>query len=131
MLRHFSPRRGELIAYEREDVAGAKASSYLITATTEPDQLREVLTRALGVAGIVKKRRYLFLTGQTRIHLDDVEGLGKFLELEVVMLPGQPTTEGEKIARDLMDKLGIRSADLIAGAYVDLIVAQTTVPTAP
>jgi adenylate cyclase class IV len=103
-LRYFSPARGELIVYEREDVAGSKASRYLITATTEPDALREVLRRALGVMGTVRKRRYLYLVGQTRIHLDEVDGLGAFLEL--------------------MKKLSVKRADLIAGAYVDMMAAQ-------
>ena len=129
-LREFSAGRGELIAYEREDVEGAKASRYLIAPTAEPAPLREVLSRALGPAGTVKKRRHLFLAGQTRIHLDEVEGLGTFLELEVVMKPGQPLAEGEQIARDLMRKLGVRPEDLIAGAYVDLLKAPTF-PTAP
>jgi predicted adenylyl cyclase CyaB len=123
-LRYFSPTRGELIVYEREDVAGSRASRYLITPTPEPDQLREVLTRALGVVGTVRKRRYLYLAGQTRIHLDEVEGLGTFLELEVVMLPNQPTAEGERIAADLMKKLGVKPRDLIAGAYVDMLASE-------
>ncbi len=120
-LREFSPTRGELIAYEREDVAGTKASRYLISTTSEPAQLRDVLQRALGLAGVVKKRRYLYLHGPTRIHLDDVEGLGKFLELEVVLAPGDDEARGEAVARELMQQLGVEPGDLIAGAYVDLL----------
>jgi len=119
-LRRFSPMRGELIAYDREDVAGTKASRYLITPTTEPELLRETLTRALGVAGTVKKRRFLYLAGRTRIHLDEVEGLGTFLELEVVMRPDESMADGERIAREFMEKLGVSPRDLIAGAYVDI-----------
>jgi len=120
-LREFSATRGELIAYEREDIAGTKASRYLISTTSQPAQLRQVLQRALGLAGVVRKRRYLYLHGPTRIHLDEVEGLGKFLELEVVMAPAQPAAEGEAIARELMRKLEIQPEDLLAGAYVDLL----------
>lgn len=123
-LRFFSASRGELIAYHREDVAGTKSSQYLISQTKEPDQLRQVLVKALGIAGTVKKRRYLYLCGPTRIHLDEVEGLGTFLELEVVMRPDQPASEGEQIARELMEKLGVKPADLIAGAYLDLITGR-------
>jgi predicted adenylyl cyclase CyaB len=124
-LRYLSPSLGELIVYEREDVADSKASRYLITRTTEPDQLREVLTRAYDVYGTVRKRRYLYLAGQTRIHLDEVDGLGPFLELEVVLKPNQPASEGEQIARDLMRKLGVKPSDLLAGAYVDMLATQT------
>jgi adenylate cyclase class IV len=80
-LRQLSPDRGELIAYHRDDLAGIKSSQYLITRTSEPGKLREVLARALTVIGTVTKRRHLYLVGQTRIHLDEVEGLGTFLEL--------------------------------------------------
>ncbi len=120
-LREFSATHGELIAYEREDITGTRASRYQLTSTTEPEVLRNVLSRALGPDGIVKKRRHLYRHGQTRIHLDDVEGLGKFLEIEVVLAPGEDEARGEAIARELMAKLGIQPEDLLAGAYVDLL----------
>ncbi|MEW6405591.1 MAG: class IV adenylate cyclase, partial [Chloroflexota bacterium] len=71
--------------------------------------------------GVVKKTRYLYMVGQTRVHLDDVEGLGQFLELEVVMRDGQPDAEGQAIAADLMKKLGVPESDLLEGAYMDLL----------
>jgi hypothetical protein len=64
----------------------------------------------LGVVGVVRKTRTLYLVGQTRVHLDEVEGLGPFLELEVVLAPGQSAADGERIARDLMGRLGVRPA---------------------
>ena len=70
---------------------------------------------------MVKKIRYLYMVGQTRIHLDEVEGLGYFIELEVVMREGQSDTEGQAIAEDLMRRLGVREDSLIEGAYVDLL----------
>ncbi len=129
-LRQFSATRGELIAYDREDVAGTKASHYFITPTVKPALLRETLTRALGVIRTVKKQRHLYLCGATRIHLDLVEGLGTFLELEVAMRPGQSAVEGERTAHELMDKLGVAPGDLVAGAYADLLAARgVTSPT--
>ena len=76
---------------------------------------------ALGVRGVVRKKRYLYLAGQTRIHLDDVEGLGQFMELEVVLRDGQSDADGQSIAEDLMAKLGVRTEDLLEGAYMDLL----------
>jgi len=123
-LRQFSARHGELIAYHRQNVSGPKSSRYLITKTNEPGALRAVLADSLGVVGTVKKQRHLYLHGQTRIHLDKVESLGTFLELEVVMRPDQPVAEGELIARAIMKKMEVKQADLIADAYLDLILRQ-------
>jgi predicted adenylyl cyclase CyaB len=120
-LRVFGPERGELIRYERENVAGARTSHYQIAQTSDPQALGEILTRALGQIGVVRKTRLLYLVGQTRIHIDRVEGLGDFLELEVVLREGQSEAEGESIANALLAKFEIESSQLIANAYVDLL----------
>jgi adenylate cyclase class IV len=59
--------------------------------------------------------------GNTRIHLDEVEGLGSFVELEVVLSPGQELEQGEATAATLMDQIGIIGEDLVEGAYIDLL----------
>lgn len=120
-LRVLSPAEGQLIFYRRSDRKGPKESFYLITPTTAPDVLRESLSLAYGQTGRVRKRRTLFLVGRTRIHLDRVEDLGDFMELEVVLSDGEDAEAGEAVARDLMEKLGILPGQLIEGAYVDLM----------
>lgn len=115
----------QLIYYTRPDQDGPKRSDYHITRSTDPDNLKCVLELAYGIRGIVKKTRYLYLVGQTRIHLDDVEGLGQFMELEVVMAEGQSDAAGQKIAEELMTGLGVESSDLIDGAYMDLLEKPT------
>ena len=123
-LRVFSPDKGELIFYRREDQKGPKESFYVIAPTSSPDTLRETLSLAYGLVGRVRKTRTLFLLGRTRIHLDRVEGLGDFLELEVVLADGEEMRTGAAIARDLMQKLGIGPDQLIEGAYIDLLHRQ-------
>uniref|UniRef100_A0A673A754 Si:ch211-156b7.4 n=1 Tax=Sphaeramia orbicularis TaxID=375764 RepID=A0A673A754_9TELE len=81
-LRDFMNETGQLIFYERPDTDGPKLSRYSISPTNNPPSLRTVLSEALGVKGEVKKERRLFLIGQTRVHLDTVEGLGHYMELE-------------------------------------------------
>jgi len=120
-LRRFSTTHGELIYYERPDKPCPKQSHYVLCTTGDPDGLRQVLEKALGIEGIVRKKRHLFLFGQIRIHLDEVEGLGSFLELEVILQEGQQPEEGTAIANELMEKLGVKKKDLVAGAYIDLI----------
>lgn len=124
-LRRLAEDRGELIAYRRADVAGTKQSDYLLAHTAEPAALRATLAEALGTGVVVTKTRRLYLVGQTRVHLDEVEDLGTFLELEVVLAEDQCAEEGHRIAREIMDKLEVREADLIEGAYADLLAASS------
>ena len=119
-LRMNAPDQSQLIYYTRPDQEGPKRSDYHISRSPDPHNLKRVLELAYGIRGVVRKTRYLYLAGQTRIHLDDVEGLGQFMELEVVLEEGQSDAEGQKIAEDLMSALGVERDDLIDGAYMDL-----------
>ena len=124
-LRVFGDGSGELIHYHRSDAAGPKLSDYVLVPVADPDSLREALARACGLIGRVRKHRILVLVGATRIHLDQVEGLGEFLELEVTLQPGQTEAEGSAIAHALMDALGVQPGQLLQGAYLDLLRAQS------
>ena len=119
-LRQFPDGRGELIQYRRADDTGPKTSDYVIAPTPAPDVLREALSRAYGTAGRVKKKRRLYIAERTRIHLDEVEGLGSFVELEVVLRDGESSESGLAAARELMTQLGIAESQLVRGAYLDL-----------
>jgi predicted adenylyl cyclase CyaB len=130
-LRIFSPDSGQLIYYERSDQAGPKRSDYHITDTSEPGRLREILAMALETRGVVRKQRWLYWSGNTRIHVDEVEGLGSFMELEVMLQEGQDAAEGEVIAAELMAELGISNGDLVESAYIDLLENRSAAPTRP
>ncbi|MDE2565697.1 MAG: class IV adenylate cyclase [Burkholderiales bacterium] len=123
-LREFGDGRAELIQYQRADEDKARASDYLVVPVPEAAALRQALARACGEHGRVRKRRWLLRAGPTRIHLDRVEGLGDFIELEVVLRPGQTDAEGQAVARELLAALGLAQAPLEAGAYRDLLAAQ-------
>lgn len=120
-LRVFADGRGELIAYDRADIEGPKPSDYTITAVDDPDALRGTLARALGLGGRVVKQRTLLRAGRTRIHLDRVDGLGDFLELEVVLQDQDCEEDGIAIAHELLVRLQVDRAQLVRGAYVDLL----------
>jgi len=124
-LRIFAPSRGELIRYQRDDVAEVRCSRYSIARTSDPQILLDILTHTLGRVGTVKKTRTLYLAGQTRIHVDVVEGLGDFLELEVVLRAGQTEAEGKRTAVELLREFGISEQALIGQAYIDLVARQT------
>ena len=120
-LRAFSAADGELIFYRRTDQAGPKESFYVRSTTCSPDTLREAMSLAYGKIGRVQKRRTLFMVGRTRVHLDDVLHLGHFLELEVVLDEGESTEAGVAEAQRLMAALGVDAAQLVKGAYLDLL----------
>lgn len=124
-LRVFADGAGELIFYRRADAAGPKASDYLLVPVPDPDALRLALGQAYGEAGRVRKQRTLFLAGRTRIHLDRVEGLGDFLELEVVLRDDDSLEGGVDEAQHLMRALGVTPGDLVQGAYADLLWGGT------
>lgn len=124
-LRVLSHNRGELIYYLRNNSVGPKRSDYHIYNTNEPEILKNLLEFTLGIRGVVKKKRLLYVVGNTRIHLDEVENLGSFIELEVVLSAEQNENEGKVIANDLMAKLDVNKKDLIDKAYIDLIEKST------
>jgi predicted adenylyl cyclase CyaB len=120
-LREFGDGTAELIQYERADTVEPSECRYIRHATDDPASLKETLTKSLGIRAVVHKKRTVYLVGQTRVHFDQVEDLGKFIELEVVLRQGEDAESGAAIAEDLMEKLGIDKADLIEQAYVDLL----------
>jgi predicted adenylyl cyclase CyaB len=120
-LRIFNERCGELIHYHRPDTVEPKASRYRIAPTSDPGAMRSILSQVMPSVGIVKKQRWLYRVGQTRIHLDRVDGLGDFVELEVVLRPDQEQGEGIAIAHELMMRLGIDEDQLVKVAYIDLL----------
>jgi predicted adenylyl cyclase CyaB len=123
-LRSFADGSGELIFYRRADQAGPKESFYVRSPTVSPGSLCEALTLAYGEVGRVKKQRTLFLVGRTRVHLDRVEGLGDFLELEVVLGDDEAADVGVREAHALMRQLGIGADQLIEDAYLDLLASR-------
>ena len=120
-LRLLQSGPAQLIHYDRPDQPGPKRSNYHVFQTDDPENLKTALSRAFGTRGVVRKERLLYLVGQTRVHLDNVSGLGSFLELEVVLKPGQSDAEGQMVARELMAILDICEEDLLDCAYIDLL----------
>ena len=120
-LREAPPAPAELIAYARADRAGPKVSSYRVVPVFDPEDLTAALSEALGVRAVVEKARRLLVWRDVRIHLDRVEGLGHFLELEAIATaPGGPAAR-EPVLTELRTALGIGDERLVEGSYVDLL----------
>lgn len=120
-LRVHSFRQAELIFYQRPDQAEAKESFYVRTPIGDPASLRETLKLAFGELGEVNKRRTLYLVGRTRIHLDRVDGLGDFLELEVVLHDGENPADGVQEAKELTARLGVADGQLLERSYFEML----------
>jgi adenylate cyclase class IV len=125
-LREFADGSAELIAYRRPDAVAGRISEYHRAETAEPAALRRVLRYALGEAVTVRKRRLLLLHGNTRMHLDEVEGLGCFVELETVLTDGEDAeAAGRREFAQWVRRLALAEADLVPLAYADLLVPPT------
>ena len=121
-LRRTENGRSELILYARADESGPKVSSYLCLDVPDVEAAKKLLKEIHGGAGSRAEAAGLYLAGRTRIHLDRVEGLGEFLELEVVMGDDQVLDEGDRDgAQELMGRLGIGPEHLLDRAYIDLM----------
>jgi homotetrameric cytidine deaminase len=112
-LRRQAPGDDELIQYRRPDEAGPRVSEFRVVPTAEAEALEQALDAALGTLVVVEKRRRLLLWEGTRIHLDEVEGLGAFVELEA------PEDGADKVDR-LSEALQI--AEPVVGSYSDLLL---------
>ena len=113
------PDEGWLIYYERPNKLESRYSIYQLSEIAEPVALKELLTAALGIKTIVKKQRSLWMYNSTRIHLDIVEGLGEFVELETVF-QGQTENEAIKEHQHVKTTLNLNAAEPIAVSYSEL-----------
>jgi adenylate cyclase class 2 len=119
-LRREDGGEQTLIFYLRPDDDAPKLSRYELVRIARDQPIAAMLEQALGVKTVVRKRRQLWRRDNIRIHLDEVEGLGTFIEFEVEVVPGRDPAACRRQAGQLLEQLGLTNADLIAGSYSDL-----------
>jgi len=123
-LREIEGHRAQLIAYDRADRPDAKVSDYRLLELADEStsrKLRELLEAALGITVIVEKTRQVFLYHNVRIHLDEVAGLGSFLEFEAVVGEAIGDAAAHQQLAWLQNEFGIAATDLIGGSYSDML----------
>lgn len=118
-LRETAGEPAVLIAYHRPDDSASRTSRYHLVAVPDAQQLTAALQSTLGVRCVVEKRRELFLYRNVRIHLDEVTGLGTFLEFEAVLGPDDSESGAHTLLADLRRSFGISDDVLLAGSYAD------------
>src|SRR5262249_19316191 len=120
-LREIEGKRAVLIWYERPDCPGVRTSAYYLVPVTEAALLRAALSGALGLRGQVNKRREIYLWHNVRVHLDEVAGLGTFIEFEAVLSGAEEEAASPARLDQLSAALGIDPAGALAPSYADLL----------
>ncbi len=121
-LREIMGQGAELIFYERPESTSERWSTYSTVSVPDPGALKQQLASALGIMVEVKKKRELFLFEGTRIHIDEVEGLGTFLEFEI------PVRNEEGASRQMLflrEQFAIKDESIFMPSYSDLILTKT------
>jgi adenylate cyclase class IV len=118
-LRQSAGREAQLIAYARNEKSGERWSAYRVAPIGDPSTVLQVLTASLGMRGTVEKQRRLFIWNGCRIHLDQVQCLGAFIEFEVVSR-GNDTEDAERMG-SLMGVFALSKDQGILASYADLL----------
>lgn len=124
-------REGEienfLIHYERSDQEGPKQSKVTLY-TLQPDStLKEVLTKALGILVVVDKKREIYFIDNVKFHVDVVESLGTFMEIEAIDKDGSLGEDKlNEQCNQYLQEMGIRDEDLISVSYSDLLLPKSS-----
>ncbi len=119
-LRQISGQTAQLVWYMRPSDPRPKTSDYHLVPAPHPETLIAALRAAMGVVNVVRTRREIYLWHNVRIHLDEVEGLGQFLEFEAVLSPEIDEAAGREQLEQLIGEFHIQPADLLAGSYTDM-----------
>jgi predicted adenylyl cyclase CyaB len=120
-LREIESQAAFLISYDRPDHDAARISAYHLVPVADADGLKAALAAALGVRGQVRKRRQIYFWHNVRIHLDEIDGLGSFVEFEAVLSSEQDESESAAHLEMLRHSLALEPADLISRSYADLL----------
>lgn len=121
-LREFKSGVSELIFYNRIEDDFERWSDYEIAQLNEANDFKNLLVKALGVKVIVEKKRKVYTFKNARIHIDDVVGLGNFIEFEVIYNGDEKQVEN--LMRFLIDKFGLKRESFVKVSYCDLLLQK-------
>lgn len=114
-----------LIHYERENIAEAKESSIILYAHAPNAALKNILELQLGIKAVVDKKRKIYFIDHVKFHFDRVEGLGTFMEVEVIDVNGVYTWEELRKQCDWYQAFfQLTPQDLVDRSYSDLVMER-------
>jgi homotetrameric cytidine deaminase len=120
----IQPEGAQLIGYRRANAAEARLSAYHLADVPDAEATIAALDATLGITVEVVKRRRLLLWRDVRIHLDDVDGLGHWVELEAVAPPESDLGDEHAKVAELREVLGIDDDLLVADGYAAMLLAE-------
>lgn len=112
-----------LIYYNRPNAAGPKRSDVILYPSSRDPGLKKILAEVQGILAVVDKHRDIFFIGNVKFHVDEVHGLGSFVEVEAI----GTEEDAEKLeiqCKDYIRKLEIQDDELISESYSDMILAK-------
>jgi len=112
-----------LIYYDRSDEPGPKGSHFHLVNIPDAEKLKEVLIKSLGIKVVVKKKREIWFIDNVKFHIDEVPGLGSFVEIEAGNINADVSKEKlQEQCEFYLKAFGIKNEDLIKVSYSDMLL---------
>ena len=117
-----------LIYYERSNQAGPKDSHFQLVKINDAAGLKEALAKANGIKTVVKKKREIYYIANVKFHIDEVPGLGSFVEIEAGNILADLSKEQLKEQCDYyLQAFNIQPEDLIEVSYSDMLLDKSEI----
>ena len=112
-----------LIYYQRKNKRGPKQSDVILFKTSSDTSLKEILSKSLGILAVVDKQREIYFMDNVKFHIDNVKGLGSFVEIEAIDRDGS-IGKSKLLAQCgyYMNLFNIERKDLVSISYSDLLL---------
>jgi adenylate cyclase, class 2 len=115
-----------LIHYTRENKQGPKTANITLQRLEAENNVKEILVKVLQTLVTVDKQREIYFIDNVKFHIDNVESLGTFVEIEAIDTNGTITKERlQEQCQHFQDLFGINENDLVALSYSDLLLKKT------
>lgn len=115
-----------LIYYERSNQAGPKQSHFHLVKVEDAAGLKQVLTKCNGIKVVVKKKRDIWYIRNVKFHIDEVPGLGTYLEIEAGNRFDASLTNAklEEQCGFYLKTFGVQVRDLVEVSYSDMLLVK-------
>jgi len=115
-----------LIHYFRGNQAGPKKSEVLLYKSTPDSSLKSILATSIGVLTVVDKKREIRFIDNVKFHIDVVEGLGNFIEIEAIDMDGS-ISEAKLLeqCQFYIRLFGVKDEDLLENSYSDMLLTKS------